>query len=202
MSPFDDEKEFDQQEYKGLSFQNIRLAQKTYTSCVFKKCSFREANFTNCVFQDCKFQNTDLSLIIFKECTFKNVVFENSQLVGINWMDTNLTEKRLIFIKPVDFIECVLNHSTFMGCNLKNAKITRCIARDVSFEEADLSRADCTNTEFTDSRFIHTNLTETNFAGATNYSIAANSNTLHKTIFTLPDAMSLLYGLDIILKDQ
>ena len=194
------EKEYEFQEFKGLNLQNARLEYKTFTSCVFEKCSFREAAFAHCTFQDCTFRHCDLSLMTLKECAFKNTLFEHSQLVGVNWVDTNLAQRKL-FAKPVDFVDCALNHSTFMGLNLKNVRLTQCMAKNVSFEEADLSHANCAFTDFAESRFFHTNLTETDFTEARNYSIAANANTLRKTIFSLPEAMSLLYGLDIVLKE-
>jgi len=195
------EKDHSFQEFKGLNLQNAQFEQKTFTSCVFEKCSFRESFFKDCKFQECKFQNCDLSLITLKACSFKNTLFENSQIVGVNWVDTNLAQMKHVFAKPVDFTGCVLNHSTFMETNLKNVMITKCVARGVSFEGADLSHANCTFTDFSDSRFLHTNLTEADFTDATNYSIAANANILRKTKFSLPEAMSLLYSLDIILKE-
>jgi fluoroquinolone resistance protein len=71
----------------------------------------------------------------------------------------------------------------------------------VDFAEADLTLANCTFTDFTNSRFQHTNLTQADFTGATNYTIAPNLNTLKKTKFSLPEAMALLYGLDIVLTE-
>jgi fluoroquinolone resistance protein len=99
----------------------------------------------------------------------------------------------------VDFINCTLNYSTFTGLKLPKAQFTHCVARDVDFADADLSGANCTETDFSDSRFLHTNLTEADFTGATHYSIAVNLNTVKKAKFSLPEAMSLLYSLDIIL---
>ena len=80
--------------------------------------------------------------------------------------------------------------------------LTRCLAKDVDFAEADLTQANCTGTDFTDSRFNHTNLTEADFTDATHYNISATDNTLKKTRFSLPEAVSLLYSLDIILKED
>jgi hypothetical protein len=194
------EKEYESQEFKGLNLQHAQLEGKIFTACVFEKCSFREAAFAHCAFQDCTFRHCDLSMMTLKACAFKNTLFEHSQLVGVNWVDTNLAQKKL-FTKPVDFVDCALNHSTFMGLNLKNVRLTQCLAVNVSFEEADLTRANCTLTDFAESRFFHTNLTETDFTAAKNYAIAASANTLRKTIFSLPEAMSLLYSLDIVLKE-
>ncbi len=195
------QKEYDSQEFKGLSLRSGHIEGKEFTSCTFIKCSFRETAFKACKFHDCTFKGCDLSLIAPQECYFKNTQFAELQIIGVNWMDTNLANKKAVFGKPVDFINCALNHSTFMGLNLKRVRLAQCLAVDVSFEEADLSGSDCTYTDFKDSRFLHTDLTEADFTGATNYSIAAGLNTLKKTRFSLPEAMSLLYGLDIILTE-
>jgi fluoroquinolone resistance protein len=80
--------------------------------------------------------------------------------------------------------------------------LRKCIAREVSFEEADLTKADCRGTDFSGSRFNHTNLTEADFTGALNYAISPSDNTLKKTRFSLPEAMSLLHALDIVLIDE
>ena len=69
-------------------------------------------------------------------------------------METNLSQTKYLLARPVDFLKCALNHSTFMGLNLKNVLLTRCVATDVSFEEANLTRANCTLTDFTGSRFV------------------------------------------------
>lgn len=195
------ESEFIAQKFKGMTVQNDHLDKKVFSSCTFLNCTFRETVFSHCEFDSCTFRNCDFSLATLRDCSFKKTVFEQSQLIGVNWMDTNLAQRKYVFAEPVGFSECVLNHSTFMGLNLKKVALTKCIARGVSFEEADLSHADCTFTDFADSRFLHTNLTEADFTGATNYSIVASANTLKKTKFSLPEAISLLHGLDIILTD-
>lgn len=195
------QKEYTGQEFKRVTLRNGQLDRKVFTSCTFVKCSFHETIFSYCKFNDCTFKHCDLTFVTLKECSFKNTIFEDCQIIGVNWVDTNLAQMKYVFAKPVDFIRCTLSHSTFMGLNLRNVLITRCVAIDVSFEEADLSHTNCTFTDFAESRFLHTNLTEADFTGATNYSIAASLNTLKKTKFSLPEAMALLYGLDIILTE-
>jgi uncharacterized protein YjbI with pentapeptide repeats len=120
-------------------------------------------------------------------------------LIGINWTDT--AWEKGVFLKPADFIHCALNHSSFLGLNLRKVGLTRCTAQDVDFAEANLTAADCSYTDFQDSRFLHTDLSEADFTGATNYAISPNQNTLKKTKFSLPEAMALLYGLDIVLTE-
>lgn len=110
--------------------------------------------------------------------------------------------KSLLQRKPFDFDHCALNHSVFFGLNLQEIKMSNCSAINTIFEEADLSRADCTKSDFKNAHFNHTILTETNFKGAVNYTISSQTNTLKKTRFSLPEAISLLYNLDIVLEDE
>ena len=194
--------EYSSQEFKKLILKSTRVLQKEFIACIFIKCNFAETIFQECRFHDCKFKECDLSLASLKECSFNSTRFENSQVIGVDWTQTAWAKNKFIVFKPVDFVDCVLNHSTFSAMKMKQIQIVRCIAHDVSFEEADLTQADCTYTDFNSSRFLHTNLTEADFTGATNYTIAPQMNVLKKTKFSLPEAMALLYGLDIILDEN
>ena len=79
-------------------------------------------------------------------------------------------------------------------------KIINCEAKEVDFIETDLTGGVFTGTDFEGSRFFKTNLTNADFKGARNYMIDARNNTLKKTKFSLPEALSLLNGLDIIIE--
>lgn len=193
------QKEYNSQELRGINVRNGEISLIEFNACIFVKCSFRETVFRDCKFRDCVFRGCDLSLVNLKGSLFTGTLFDDSQVIGVNWVETSWEKSK--FLTPVDFLSCTINHSTFMGLNLKKIKMTKCTARDVDFAEANLTQANCASTDFTNSRFLHTNLTEADFTGATNYSIAANLNTLKKTKFSLPEAMSLLYSLDIILTE-
>jgi uncharacterized protein YjbI with pentapeptide repeats len=118
-------------------------------------------------------------------------------VIGVNWTEASWPKKG--FMCPISFVKCALNYSTFIGLALKRIVIRECMAIDVDFREADLTEADLTHTDFTDSLFIKTNLTEANLTHAKNYKINASLNVLKKTKVSLPEAMSLLHSLDIIL---
>ena len=156
----------------------------------------------NTDFEDCSFIKCDLSLAILNNCIFQNTHFEDCQIVGVNWMDTNLNIEKFQFAKTIGFDKCTINHCTFLGLNLKNIQLTHCTAHDVSFEEADLSGADCRWTDFGESRFLHTNLTGSDFTSTVQYQISVGDNIIKKARFSLPEAMNLLNGLDIILVDD
>ena len=120
--------------------------------------------------------------------------------MGINWTEANWTAAKLG--GPPGFFKCALNHSTFIGLSLKGIQIKDCTAIDVDFRDADLSQADFTGTDLAKSLFSKTNLTEADLSSARNYNIAPAHNILKQSKFSLPEAMSLLYNLDIILTDS
>lgn len=196
------QKEFNSQTFKKLLHKGGQFNQIEYDTCTFTKCVFSEAVFLDCIFRNCVFKDCEMNLVKIAGCSFLDTHFENSQLAGVNWTETSLAEDKFIFAKPINFVGCNLNHSIFMWLNLKDILLTKCSAREADFSEADMTNADCTFTDFANSRFWNTNLTGANFIGAANYSIAANLNTLKKTKFSLPEAMSLLYSLDIILNEE
>lgn len=166
----------------------------TFTNCLFKACNFSETQFQRCRFRDCQFFDCDLSLISVDGCTFQHTKFRDSKLIGVNW-------SKAARLQLIEFHDCQISYSTFMGLDLERAAITGCLAKEVHFSETNLTLANCTHTDFSDSRFFHTDLTQADFTGASNYFIASDLNTLKKTKFSMPEALSLLYGLDIILDD-
>lgn len=201
MTIFEDFTEYTTQDFKNLTCREQTFKGIQFAGCNFFKLSAGGSSFAHCQFEDCTFRHCDLNLAVLQHCTFKNATFEDCQLVGINWMATNLAQFKNVFAHPLDFYRCVLNHAIFMGLNLQKVQMVDCIAKNVSFEEADLSHANCQRTEFTGSRFNLTNLTDADFSGARQYMISPTQNTLKKTKFSLPEAITLLDGLDILLVD-
>ena len=193
------EEDYRAQQFEQLTVQDEHIAYKNFDECVFQGCTFHETCFHGCRFLHCVFKNCDFQLIHVKGCTFMNARFEDSRVIGVNWTEASWPERGLL--TSLHFFRCVLNHSTFMGLPLRKMTFQECIAKDVDFAEANLTQADCANTDFSQSRFFHTNLTQANFSGARNYAIAAHLNTLKQTKFSLPDAMALLYSLDIVLTE-
>ena len=172
-----------------------------FTECTFNNCNFSESIFKHCMFEKCEFLDCNLSLVKVPGSRFLDVNFIKSKLIGINWSEGVFKTKSLLQRKPFDFNHCVLNHSVFFGLDLEDIKMSRCSVINANFEETNLSRADCSKSDFKNAHFNRTNLTETNFIGAVNYAISSQANTLKKTRFSLPEAISLLYNLDIVLED-
>jgi len=72
----------------------------------------------------------------------------------------------------------------------------------VDFREADLAKTNFDGTDLSESLFLNTNLSKADFSGAKNYAISPEKNTLKGAKFSLPEAMSLLFNLDLVLMDE
>jgi fluoroquinolone resistance protein len=173
--------------------EGSKIAQVEFSGCTFLNCKFFKTIFFDCRFENCTFQNCDLSSLSIKHTVFNEVLFVESKLMGIQWPDAGI---------PLDvhFRNCFLNYSSFIGVNLKNAQLTHCQLKEVDFTETNLSKANCRFSDFAGARFINTNLEYTDLSHASNYAIHPDGNKLRKTIFSLPEAMTLLNVYDIIIK--
>lgn len=173
--------------------ENTKIVAAEFSGCTFVTCRLFKTIFFDCRFENCTFQNCDLSSLSIKHTVFNEVLFIESKLMGIQWPDAGIP-------LDVNFRNCTLDYSSFIGVNLKNAELTHCQLKEVDFTETNLSRANCSASDFTGARFINTNLEYTDFSQASNYAIHPDGNTLRKTIFSLPEAMTLLNAYDIIIK--
>jgi uncharacterized protein YjbI with pentapeptide repeats len=189
-----------QAQYQDESFREIildgaQITRSQFYDCTFTECSFAETELLKCRFSNCVFEGCDLSLMRVTDSAFSDTRFLDSKVLGVNWTladwSTNLFGEGLIFQK------CSINHSTFIGLQLKGISIVDCVASNVDFRETDLSKSNLSGTEFSESLFISTNLTEADFRDAINYAINPAKNMLTRAKFSLPEAMSLLFSMDI-----
>lgn len=185
--------------FKEIRLRQARLVSNEFHDCIFDHCLFVETTFRNCRFVNCVFMHCDLSLIQVPNCSFTATRFENSKVMGVNWTRANWPATKLS--DPILFSKCAISHSTFIGLNLRCIQIRDCVAVNVDFRETDLSQADFAGTNLSDSLFLTTDLTAADLSSAYNYQIDARQNTIKKAKFSLPEAMSLLYSLDIVLLD-
>ena len=185
--------------YSDHAFIRVNLVGQTisgkeFEKCLFDKCTFLELSFSKCRFIDCVFSESMLSAIKLAGCIFFETTFRRSKVIGIDW---SKTEK----VRGLQFIECELNLSGFTFMKLPNLVIKNSSAKDVTFMEADCSGANFEGTDFEKSIFKQTNLSNANFQRAFNYAIDFKNNILRKAQFSLPEAASLLRGMDIVVKE-
>ncbi len=199
MTPLTDGEYYQQQRFTQLTAPGVVLSSAEFDGCVFERCAFTEATFRRCTFTGCRFIACDLSLVKVPNSVFTAVEFERSNFFGIDWTTAG-TSAAMRALLSFNFIDCVLDYSSFFGMNLRGIKITGCHAQEVDFGEADLRDADCSRTDFIASTFLHTNLERAVFTGATNYLIDPNANMIKHATFSLPEALSLLRGFDILIE--
>lgn len=190
--------------YSNETFVNLKQDEYNFDKtefgdCAFQGCLLTESIFNQCRFVNCEFKNCDLSLSKFPGSVFNNTSFIESKIIGINWAQASWSSTDLGV--PIRFIKSSINHSTFIGLKLNGIQVKDCQVVNVDFREADLSNADFSGSDLSGSLFGNTNLTRANFQSARNYIIDPGCNELEKVKFSLPEAMSLLFNLGIILGD-
>ena len=187
------------QVFQEAHLEQAQLASSEFHDCTFVRCSLVESILRACRFINCAFQQCDLSLVRVPRSTFSSTRFEESKLIGVDWTQADWAATRLR--DPIGFSKCVISHSTFIGLSLRKIQIRDCVAVDVDFREADLFQANFAGSDLSESLFSSTDLTEADLSSARNYHIAPERNVLKQAKFSLPEAMSLLYGMDIVLTD-
>jgi fluoroquinolone resistance protein len=190
-----DKQEFDEEVFEEVQHRNEVIDSYDFYECKFINCHFNESLFRNCKFIDCLFENSDLSLIKLTGATIRDCSFTRSKLVGINFCAANS-------IHFLTFQESILNYAVFLNLDLRHFKLLNCTVHEADFSECNMSKAKCNESDFAGSSFINSNLTNADFRGASNYQISSDICKLKKTKFSLPEALALLKGLDIILEDH
>jgi uncharacterized protein YjbI with pentapeptide repeats len=181
--------------FQGLGLERAKLGSFRFEECIFDRCDLSDADLGDCRFVDCVFLGSDLSLVQIPGAVFISSWFEDSKLIGVNWTRANWEPIQIG--DPLRFERCLMDHSSFIGMRLQGVQIRNCRARDVDFREADLSKSNLSGTDLADSLFFHTDLTSADLRTARNYTINPAENVLHGAKFSLPEAMALLYSLDI-----
>lgn len=194
-----------QSNYSNQIFEKVdlnagELASCEFNECDFIRCNFAETVFRNCRFVNCTFKECDLTLAQFPGAVFVNTRFADSKAMGVDWTQADWNAIRLG--DPIGFHNCTLNHSVFIGLSLKGIQVRDCVAVGVDFRETDLSQADFGRSDLSESLFTNTNLSEADLSKARNYQIKPGQNILKKAKFSLPEALTLLYSLDIVIVDD
>lgn len=194
----------DDRHYEGETFTRLTEHERTFsavdfTGCVFDHCALTECAFYRCAFMECRFRHCDLSLARVSGTRFTDVRFEACKLVGVDWTKAGSAVISKLLLS-IGFEDCLLSYATFFGLTLRQSRFVGCIARETDFREADMTEAVCTKTDFIGSKFHHTNLTKADFRQATGYTINPTANTIAKARFSLPEAVSLLSGFDIVIE--
>lgn len=195
-----DKSHYHDQRFRDLDLAGQRLVGSEFHDCQFEGCNFAESVFQSCRFVGCTFKECNLSLAQMPGSTLSVTRFLDSRVIGVDWTQADWSGVSLG--QPVGFERCALSHSTFIGLSLPGTQIKACVAADVDFREADLSGADFSDSDLNESLFVNTNLSKADLRAARNYHIVPEQNMLKGARFSLPEAMSLLFNMDIVLEEK
>lgn len=191
--------EFDGCQFEKLDVSDSLLSTKYFFSSTFIDCDLSNCDINRCTFRDCEFINCNLSLLRLCDTNLINIKFTNCKLIGIDWTSIvwtkKNTKKRDKF--PLSFFNCTLNHSIFIGMDMYSVLFVDSMLKEVGFEDSRLECANFENTDLIGSHFKNTNLIDANLSTAINYTINGSANHVKGAKFSLPEAMSLIYGLEV-----
>jgi uncharacterized protein YjbI with pentapeptide repeats len=166
-----------------------------FDTCVFTECTFSGAALKRWHLTDCRFEDCDLTAARLTASRLRGVKFQNCRAGGVNWAGASALD-------DLSFDHCVLDHGVFTGAKLPRFSAVDCRIREADFGDADLRSAVFTKSDLNASRFFGADLSAADLRGAFDYLIDARQTKMKKTRVSLPEAVSLLAGLDVILEDQ
>ncbi len=94
-----------------------------------------------------------------------------------------------------------IGYTSFYGKNYNKTQRINCIADEVDINNFNLSKSNFAGTDLMNAIFNNTDLTQANLVGAPNYKISSKVNKIKKAKCSLPESLSFLYNVDIILVD-
>ncbi len=180
--------------FEKIDFREDKLAVGSYEECRFINCNFNSVDLSGMTFMNCTFEDCDGTLVKLKNTSLQEVKFLNCKLLGVQFSDCRK------FLLELDFENCMLKLSHFAQMKLKNSHFKNCDLQEADFSEAELTGISFENCDLLQTTFFHTNLEQSNFTSAFNYSINPETNRLRKAKFSIPGVTGLLdtYGIEIV----
>ncbi|GAB6127108.1 pentapeptide repeat-containing protein [Humidesulfovibrio idahonensis] len=185
--------EHENETFTNIAGDNAALHAASFYDCVFRNSSFQYAQLANCTFEHCVFDCCNLSLAQLRATRIIGAKFLNSKLSGINWSNPS-------GVFSASFNGCLMDNCAFFSMNLSKYRFTNCSFHDASFMDTKLAYAVFDECDLRNCTFHNADLSHADFSSSFNYFINADTNRFQKTIFSLPEAVSLLSNFNITLK--
>lgn len=179
--------------FKSENFTRISLENQIFNSCIFTSCDFSESILRSAKFSSCVFKNCNLSLPKLDNSRFQDVQFVDCKIVGAEFFKC---EKAFF---SVSFKKCLLSYCNFSDLNMKNIHFEGSKIQESHFTNTALNGADFADTDLSGTVFHNCDLSKADFSKAFRYCIDPQTNKIKKAKFSLPEAVGLLRGFDIIL---
>lgn len=191
--PFIDD-DYENGVFERIVAANSSLTGRTFTSCSFTGCDFSGSDFLSSSFEDCSFTECNLTGAKFTDARMSKIAFRGSKIMGVDFTAANP------FAMDISFDGCVIDSCDFCGMKLKKTPFMKCEITATDFIGTDLTGTDFSHTVFRDAGFDRTNLSGADFTEAHGYAINPVANNVRKAKFSLPDAVTLLEIMGIIIK--
>lgn len=159
-------------------------ARKTYRENDLAGVELEDVCFETCQFVATNLTGTRMNGATFAGCKFLNVDFRRCK----GFLDMRFENS---IFDNCNFSDLTLKQQTFVGCELR-----RC-----TFVHTNLTAADFSHSDLSETLFHDCDLTRADFSRARNYAIDPTGNKVSKAKFSLPEAVSLLRGFDILLRE-
>lgn len=183
---------------ENLHVEDGGVEEAEYVECVFVKCVFANAVLRNVKFANCRFEDCVLRNASFKACSLLNGVFHNCALIGLDWSPVRRHGARLALLGKMT--SCTVKYNTFVDVGLSKADFAGSILHDCYFQDCALGQASFRECDLRNTVFHHCDLSRADFRDARNYGINVMNNKISKARFSLPDAIGLLAGFDVVIE--
>lgn len=169
------------------------MVEQTFYKCTFRNSSFQSRRLVECTFDECEFIQCNLSLMKNVGSVFTGVKFTDCKLLGVDWSSPG-------GFFSASYSGCIMENNAFTDMNLKKFTFTSCILTSSSFFNCQMQHAVFDDCDLAESQFYRTDLSFADFRSSRNYYMNVETNTLKQTRFSLPEAVSLLANLDIVVE--
>lgn len=178
---------------KSENFSRKNLDNWVFNYCSFISCDFSESILRNTKFCGCSLTNCNLCLPKLEGCRFQDVQFDECKIIGADFYKCDKT-----FFSP-SFKKCLLQYCNFSDLFMKNTSFNGSKIQESHFTHTLLNGADFNDTDLSGTIFHNCDLCKSDFSSATKYTIDPQTNKIKKAKFSLPEAVGLLSGFDIII---
>ena len=191
--------EYENEYFDSEHFDNNTITDIYFDACTFKNCQFTNSELSTCQFLNCDFINCDLSLVKISNSVFNKTKFDNCNLIGIDWTLAKWMKnhRKNREVATMNFVACKLDFSIFMDLDISKSIFDTCSMKDVILDNTISNECKFNNCDFQNATFKDADLRKSDFTTACNYNIDVRNNNVKGAKFDLPEALNLLYCLDI-----
>lgn len=188
------QKEWENKTFIGLHMEDADLGGTTFNECAFVDCAFINCDFRNVALSNCEFKNSNLSNMPMTHAKMSEVLFIQCKLVGLDFSAC----KKLLFSIKLD--ACIVQMCNFSSLKMVGLSFGMTELNECDFYEANLAGTDFRGCNLQGSLFENCDLREADFRNAFNYLIDPNKNQVKKAKFSMPEALSLLAPLELVIE--